>query len=331
MSSPTGTNTIPLIMDTDMGADDWMATLYLLQDPSISLQAITVTGTGLAHLDPGTQHALDLLQLGGQPLVPVAKGSATPLLGHHAFPESWRKGTDDWLGLTVSHNPHPPSPLSAVELLAQTIRAAERKPTLLALGPLTNLAETFRAYPDLRSGIERIYIMGGAVHVPGNVEATDPKIKNTVAEWNIFNDPEAAAVVFASGVPITLVPLDATNQAPVTMEFYNRLGAMNRTPQAEFVYQVLQAQLPTIQAGQYSFWDPLAAAVTSHPELVRVEVDHLIVNTTLGPESGRTQPVVQGDEPVTVSIGVEVEVFESLFLATLNGARGNHAGTGSGQ
>ena len=103
--------------------------------------------------------------------------------------------------------------------------------------------------------------MGGALEVLGNVGFSGAGIENQVAEWNIYIDPLAAQRVFASGAPITLVPLDATNDAPVNLDFYRNLEANHSTPEAEFVYRILTDQLDFIASGGYSFWDPLAAAL----------------------------------------------------------------------
>src|SRR5512144_2201583 len=89
----------PVIVDTDMAPDDWMAILYLLQRQDISVQAITVAGTGEAHCGPGVRNALGLAALAGQPNIPVACGRETPLQGSHAFPDDWRAGADAVLGL----------------------------------------------------------------------------------------------------------------------------------------------------------------------------------------------------------------------------------------
>ena len=108
-----------------------------------------------------------------------------------------------------------------------------------------------------------VYIMGGAFDVPGNIALSKVGIDNTVAEWNIFIDPHAAAVVLKSGIPVTFVPLDATNQAPITEDFYNRLGKERSTRAAEFVYRLLTRQFDFIRAGLYWFWDPLTAVIST--------------------------------------------------------------------
>jgi len=113
--------TKPIVIDTDMAADDWMAILYLLQRPDVSVRAITVTGTGEAHCGPGMENALGLLSLAGNADAPVSCGRETPLGSDHAFPESWRESVDNLMGLSLPENPNPPSSQTAVQLLASVL------------------------------------------------------------------------------------------------------------------------------------------------------------------------------------------------------------------
>lgn len=309
----TNTPLRPFIIDTDMAGDDWMAILYLLQRTDIEVRAITVTGTGEAHCDPGVQNTMNLLLLAGNPDIPVACGHETPLQGDHVFPSEWRDSVDAMAGIELPTNTNPDSELSAVELLTEQLNAAEEPVTLVTLGPLTNVAEALQAEPTLIDHLERIYIMGGAVTVPGNLYT-----ENTTAEWNVYVDPLAASLVFESGAPITLVGLDATNQTPMTMDFYSRITEDRTTPEAEFVYQTMTANLDGIRAGWMSFWDPLAAVASSDPSIISVEEHSLIVVTEEGAESGRTMRDDSGN-PVEVAIGASAAAFESLFLDVLNG------------
>jgi inosine-uridine nucleoside N-ribohydrolase len=308
----------PLVIDTDMAVDDWMAILYLLQRPDVQVEAITVTGAGEAHCDPGIQNALGLLSLAGDPDVPVSCGRETPLQGNHAFPTSWREMVDGMLGLPLPSNPNPPSSRTAVELLISVIQSSPEKVVLVALGPLTNVAEALQSEPSLVDNLEMIYIMGGAVDVPGNLQVPGFEIDNGVAEWNIYVDPQAAAIVFQSGAPITLVALDATNDAPITMGFYRRLEAGRTTPEAEFVYQVLSRMQEFINSGEYFFWDPLAAAVATSESLVTIQPQTLKVIEEEGPESGRTLVAEDGSN-VRLCTNADSPRFEELFLDTLNG------------
>src|SRR5574341_473883 len=160
----------PVVIDTDMGADDQMAILFLLQRPDVSVQAIAVSGTGLAHCGPGTDNAAGLVALAGAGSIPIACGRETPLEGTRAFPDEWRADSDNAGGLSLPDG-EPPVDVAAPDLLAESISdlPGQIKTTLLALGPLTNVADLLQQHPDIADKIERIVIMGGALDVPGHV------------------------------------------------------------------------------------------------------------------------------------------------------------------
>ncbi|HTI69776.1 MAG TPA: nucleoside hydrolase [Candidatus Limnocylindria bacterium] len=301
-----------IIIDTDMGADDWLASLLLLPNSEPAVQAITVTGNGLAHLGYGVQHALDLCQYCGQPGIPVGVGTAVPLSGDNVFPDVWRVPTDMFLGIPHVASNVPPSPTGAAALLAQWINQAKTPPVLLALGPLTNVATAFQADSTLAGKLQALYIMGGAVNVPGNVP-------DSTAEYNFYTDPEAASIVIASGAPITLIPLDATNQAPITMAFYNQLGANQTTPAAKLAFQILTAQLDTVTQGQYFFWDPLAAAAILNPSLITTQTMRLSVMTTGSPVSNYGSLIPDSSAPpIQVATSVNLPALEAFVLKTYN-------------
>lgn len=306
----------PLLIDTDMGLDDWLAILYLLKRPEVEIQALTVTGTGLAHAQAGAHNALGLVALGGQPGIPVAVGRETPLACDHVFPDEWRSGVDTVMGLTLPENPNPLSARSAVELIIQVIQLSPSPITILALGPLTNLAEALHAQPNLKGNIAAIYYMGGAIDVEGNIASSNVGIDNPHAEWNIYADPHAAKQVFESGVPITLIPLDATNAVPGTSAFVNRLATHHPTPEATFVWQVLDRYRPFLDGGGFYFWDPLAAALLTHPDLGKYATQPLTVVDAEGPESGRLVPRPNAS-PVRYATWADAPAFENLFFTTL--------------
>ncbi len=309
----------PVIIDTDMDANDWMAILYLLNRPDVSVAAITVSGTGEAHCEPGIKNAMSLTALAGQPDIPVSCGRTTPLQGDHAFPSDWRTRVDTLAGLTLPANPAPVTPESAVDLLTAMILSISDQVTIITLGPLTNLAEALQSSPEIKENVEMVYIMGGAVDVPGNVGTSHAGIDNSVAEWNIYVDPRAAAIVLQSGVPVTLVPLDVTNHVPITTNFIERLKKDRKTPEAKFIFEVLSKTqyYDFVQSGGYYFWDPLAAAILTDNSLAAFETRNLTVIEGEGNQSGRTLESDSG-APVRVAVEVEAERFEQLFLDTLN-------------
>ncbi len=321
----------PVVIDTDMAPDDWLAILYLLGRSDVDVQAITVTGAGEAHCSAGTRNALNLVALAGRPEIPVACGRKAPLEGDHAFPTEWRERVDDLLGLTLPENSRETSSESTVELLTRIIQGSPQKVHLITLGPLTNVGEVLEAEPGLVMNLEMITVMGGAVEVAGNVGSSS-NIENEVAGWNFYVDPRAAAEVFGSGAPITLVPLDATNYAPVTMEFYRRLERDRTTSVAEFVYRVLEAQLvdfglvfpdaqdteENVRSGWYYFWDPLAATIATEEGSATFREISLIVVEEEGAESGRTLESERG-VIIRVAMTADRERFEALFLDAVNG------------
>jgi inosine-uridine nucleoside N-ribohydrolase len=301
-----------------MAPDDWMAILYLLQRPDVSIKAITVSGSGETHCEPGIQHARGLVALGGGGDIPVACGREKPLQGSHTFPKSWREAADSLLGLSLPQTATSASKQTAVELLTSAIQSSPEKVVLLTLGPLTNVAEALQTTPSLVNNLKMIYIMGGAVDVPGNIAISGVGIDNKVAEWNIYVDPHAANVVFKSGAPVTLVPLDATIHALLTASFYERIKDTHSSPEATFVFDLLTKNYGMIESGQYYFWDPLSAAISSDESLATYQTMNLAVVEEEGPESGR---IIKSTSNGSVRVAVHADGprFEQIFLQTLNG------------
>jgi pyrimidine-specific ribonucleoside hydrolase len=308
-----------MIFDTDMGADDWMAALMLLRHPAVDLKAITVARTGLAHLEPGTEQALRLVKLAGKEgTVPVAKGLNEPREGEHAFPETWRLSADEMEGVHLGPSAQIPSEHHAVDTIISCSHLAERKLVVIAGAPLTNIAAALAKDSTLAERLQMIYCMGGAVDVRGNAPETLPAEERN-AEWNIYLDPHAAAFVLSSGVPVTLVPLDATDYAPLTEDLHERLAAAKKTEWAAFVWKVLARRFETNRAEEFCFWDPLTVAVAlDEKRFTTVEDIFLEVVVEEGPTCGQTRRVEEGGHRVRVCKGASMKEFEDFFLHTLN-------------
>jgi inosine-uridine nucleoside N-ribohydrolase len=310
-TTPTVGGSNPVIVDGDFGPDDMMALLYLIQQPDLHLAAVTVTGTGLAHCPQGADNAAAVLAHLGREDTPVACGEQAPLGGENAFPEEWRQAADglaDQLGLTPSEEG---SSSDAVGLIVETISGSPEPVRLLALGPLTNLARALTVAPEIVDNIDRLVIMGGAVDVPGSVPP------DMTAEWNIWVDPRAAAEVLQSGIAITLVGLDATNDVPATRFFYETLEAHRESPAAELLYGYLTANQGILEGGTYFFWDPLAAVTLVQPDVVETERRPIVVVESQGSDEGATVEDADGVE-VEVAVGADRSRFEEVFLTALN-------------
>ncbi len=305
-----------VIVDLDMAHEDMTALLYLLNHPQINVQAVTVSGTGEAHCEAGIQNALGLLELSDHSGIPVACGRETPLVGDHEFPSQWRERADTAYGVALPEVTVT-SELSAVDVITSVVGASQEPITIITLGPLTNLADVLQASPAIAANIDSIYIMGGAVDMPGNVGQSGVGIDNAVAEWNIYIDPTAANIVLRSGIPVTLVPLDATADVPVTTLFYQRLGNVRESSEANFIYDILTANLDLIESGGFQFWDTLTAAIVTDESLATFEMRTVLVVEEEGPQSGYTRPDENGVS-VRVATSADRPRFETLLMAVVN-------------
>ncbi|MFP2924933.1 nucleoside hydrolase [Pyxidicoccus sp. 3LG] len=329
-------NRIPVLIDTDFALDDWMAILYLLMNPAVEVIGITTTGVGASHLGPATTNVLDLLAYAGRPDIPVASGTNAPLSYSNVFPGDWRQQVDSTYGIPFPRNPNGPQPLSAVEFLTRTLRHAKTPVTILSIGGATNLAMLFESAPNVAANIAGIYVMGGALQAPGNVQGFNPDYNNTVAEWNIFIDVLAAQRVFQNKLrpspPITLVPLDASNCVPLDIAFYSALMWFVANPTSEApraaltaIFAGLSTQLSSITATpstEYFFWDPLAAVVLTDSQVVlTTQRTPLTVAQQLNESqdtSGRTEPTSSGPN-INVVMTVDPVRVKVRFLATIAG------------
>jgi pyrimidine-specific ribonucleoside hydrolase len=306
----------PVILDVDMAHEDMFSALFLLSHPNVDLRAITVSGTGEAHCEPGVRNALGLVELSGHKDIPVACGSETPLVGDHEFPTDWRRAADDAYGVSIPTE-GAASSLSAPDLILDILQRTEEPVTIVAVGPLTNIAEAIQKEAGITKNVKEIYIMGGAVNVEGNVGKSGVGIQNEYAEWNIYIDPTAANIVFNSGINIILVPLDATKAVPVTRNFYETLEKHRDTSSASLVYEMLTANLGFVDSGGFQFWDSLTAAIFTDPSIAHYEEMELTVVEEEGPESGRTKPT-SGGSTIRVAVSADRQKFEQILITILN-------------
>jgi pyrimidine-specific ribonucleoside hydrolase len=303
---------LPILIDTDTGSDDLMAIAFLLSHSDVQVEAIT-TANGLAHTDIGARNLVRLLTLAGRTDIPVFVGRSTPLQGNAEFPADWRRIADELPGVTLPDTANKPDPRRAADYMAQRLANPRRKVRILALGPLTNLAEVLKRTPAAAGSIDEIVIMGGAVRVPGNLgDGGSFKTDNKTAEWNIFVDPLAARIVFRSGIKIHLIPLDATNTVPIDAAFLRDFKTRAKSPLARFVSQVLEADRQAIEHGFFYAWDPLAAVALLHPGVVQTTALHIDVRQD-PPEQGRTI-ATPGQPNARVAIQADSASFRRFFL-----------------
>lgn len=203
-----------VIIDPDMGNDDWIAIAYLLKAKDIDIKAITASGNGLSSCPAAAMNARYLLKLAGKDSIPVSCGSDWPLDGYNSYPILWRSKANSMMDLRPVQPENAESEIDSVQLIVDTLLNSESPITILSIGAMTNIASALKADPKVKNKIDRVVAMAGAINVPGNlqVHGFTEQIPNKLAEWNVWIDPVAAKYVFNSGVPITLVPLDTTNR-----------------------------------------------------------------------------------------------------------------------
>jgi pyrimidine-specific ribonucleoside hydrolase len=305
----------PVIIDTDAGTDDLMAIAFLLSRKDVKIEAITIA-EGLAHVQVGAANVLRLLELAGASGVPVYPGREEPLERTAPFPAEWRQTSDTLPGVALPAVKRKAEAQRAADFLVARLGDQGRPVRILALGPLTNLGDAFRRAPRCIRAVTELVIMGGAVHVRGNLDDGGFfKTRNTTAEWNLFHDPLAAEIVFQSGVRMRMIPLDATNKVPIDTAFLQELSRM-RAPLAKVVAQILETERPIIEQKIFFAWDPLAAVALVDPAVVTTRQISIEICRT-PPEEGRTKKVSGRRPIVSVAFDANPTEFKRVFLSAL--------------
>ncbi|MBS0289275.1 MAG: nucleoside hydrolase [Proteobacteria bacterium] len=296
-----------VIFDNDGSSDDITALIYLASDPNVTIKGITMAATGEAHGLLGAKNMAAFcfqLGIGG---IPIAYGTEKPISKSFLpFPDYLRQIIDNILeGKSIKEHPNPIITDNAVELIRTIVQESNDKVTILATGPLTNIAQFIDQYPALTNKIEKIVIMGGAIKAEGNIQALHKESTNKVAECNILADPEAAQRVFSSKIPVVLVPLDATNQVPMTEAFYLSLG-LSQNPDHHLIYLLLKDIWDgfgrEIFVNHFYLWDPLAAMICTQPAIAEYESMPLVVDL----ESGQTRVDVSNESSCHIQVATKI-------------------------
>lgn len=301
-----------IIIDTDPGIDDAAAIAIAMFSRELDVQLIT-TVAGNVSLDKTTRNALRLMSFWGAD-VPVAAGADRPLVGPvydaaEAHGESGMEGFD-FEEITVK-----PLKLHAVEAMRRVLLQSDEKITLVPIGPLTNIALLFSLYPEVKDKVEEIVLMGGAF-TRGNI--------TPLAEFNIFADPEAADMVFRSGLPIVMCGLELARSALITGEMVAKIRDLN--PTGQMIYSLFEHYRGgNMQSGQ-RMYDSTAVCYLLAPELYTVQECYVGVEVASPLTRGTTVCDLEGfwnKQPnVKVCTAIDPQGFAGLFLRSLAGAQG---------
>ncbi|WP_138751426.1 nucleoside hydrolase [Paenibacillus sinopodophylli] len=288
-----------LLLDVDTGIDDALAILYALLSPDVKVEGIT-TGFGNTDVDQATENTLRVIKAANCGYeVPVAKGAAGPL--KRLFPGAvphihGHNGIGDAI--------LPPSEVQALEesaaaFIVRKVNEAPGELTLVTVGRLTNLALALQLDPSIVSKFKQVVVMGGTVFAPGNI--------TPVSEANLYGDPEAAAIVFESELPLLIVGLDVTQQTRLTKRHLSELSLvvppskrdvfnfMNSALQIYFDFYTLSNDFD----GECPMHDPLAVIAAVHPSLLQTQSIHATIDCGVGYTAG----MIITDRRVKAAVG----------------------------
>lgn len=293
-------NPIPVILDTDIGddIDDALALALALQSPELDVRAVV---TVLQHRERRADLCWRILELYNRTDIPVGMGAEQPLLTKpRTGPVRQTEALDPEMRMPDAKR------RNGIRLMIDTILSSSEKVTVVAYGPLTNVAVALKAEPRIESKIERLVLMNGLFFTRIGVE------------YNTLRDPEAAAIVFGSGLPIVVVGLDVTMQCRLSPEDLRRFDS-STLPNVQFLRRLIRIWQDGDDDRMPVLHDPLSVAVTFRPELIRPLVGRVEVETR--GEPGRTygMTIFRSDANGLVQVAKEVEApqFVSLFMERL--------------
>ncbi len=305
---------LPIILDCDPGHDDAIALVLALASPELEVKAVT-SSAGNQTPDKTLRNVLRMLTLLKRSDIPVAGGAVKPLMRDLIIADNVHGET----GLDGPALPEPgfaPQNCTAVELMANVLRESPEPVTLVATGPQTNVALLLNSHPELHAKIARIVIMGGAMGLGNWTPA---------AEFNIYVDPEAAEIVFQSGIPVVMAGLDVTHRAQIMADDIERFRAINN-PVARTVAELLDFFMEYHKTEKWGFQgaplhDPCTIAWLLKPEIFTTARRWVGVETQGKYTQGMTVVdyyMLSGNEPNTdIMLDIDRQAFVDLLAERL--------------
>lgn len=295
----------PIIIDTDPGIDDATAISIALNHPDLDVKMLT-TVNGNVGIEKTTANALKLTQFFNSN-VPVHRGASHPLLSDIFIASSvhGESGMDGYEFQEVdastlsSHN--------AVAAMYDLLINSKEPITLIPIGPLTNIALLLTTYPEVKTQIKEIILMGGSAG-RGNV--------TPLAEFNIYCDPEAAHIVFNSGLPLTMVGLDVARSSTLIHAKLEKLKSLNDT--GRMLHQLFSHYRGDDFEYGINIYDAYTILYLLHPELFQIVEARVDIETTGELTRGATVTDLKSAYPnCTVVMGIETDIFEKIFFDAL--------------
>jgi inosine-uridine nucleoside N-ribohydrolase len=329
-ASPAAAATRKVIFDTDPGTDDAMALMLALNSPELDVRAITVV-PGNVTAQQGLENALRMVSLANRCDIPIAAGAQHPLFQKLITAEFWH-GKNGLANIELPASKCRVDGRFGPDLIIQMVHASPHEITLVPVGPLTNIALAILKDPTIVPLVKEVVIMGGSIG-GGNV--------NAAAEANIYNDPEAAQIVFQAGWPLTMVGLDVGDKTLFSRKHLAQL-AQTHGPINDFMVQITGFLVDLSEkfgSDGTPMYDPLAVGVAIDATLVKAPEMHVDVETRGDFTRGETvanrrgyveRNVLHGDRYVIegadkvepnarVCVDVDAERFLQLFISRIRG------------
>lgn len=329
-SIPVSATPKKIIFDTDPGTDDAMALMLALNSPELDVRAITVV-PGNVTATQGLENALRMVSLANRCDIPVAAGAQHPLFQKLITAEFWH-GKNGLADIELPPTKCKVDGHFGPDLIIQLVHASPHEITLVPVGPLTNIALAVSKDPSIVPLVKEVVLMGGSIS-GGNV--------NAAAEANIYNDPEAAQIVFQAGWPLTMVGLDVGDKTLLSQKYLDQLN-MKHGPVNDFVHGVAQyliALSAKFGSSGTPMYDPLAVGVAIDASLVKAPAMHVEVETrgeftrgeTVANRRGAVERnvlhgdryVIEGVEQVSpnarVCTDVDADRFLQMFVSRVQG------------
>ncbi|MDK2980876.1 MAG: hypothetical protein PWQ55_1223 [Chloroflexota bacterium] len=311
--------TIPVIFSHDGAPDDIAALVYLSKYPQVELLGV-VQSYGEQHpsesLAEWQVFLYDVLDLD---TVPIGLGLETPLdPAQNEFPASWRSGADRFWGIPLPQASQAYTAENGPEMIVRLVNTSPQKVVLLVTGAQTDVARALQLDPSIADNIAQIVIMGGAFNRDGNLHEFPGYEDNHVAEWNIYVDPLAASQVFTSGVPLSIVSLDGSDEFVITRSDYDRIAGSD-DPGLQVLAHSWEQNFNS-WGGDFKIWDIVAAVALTDPGYFTWTYDSVDVVTDPGSTQGQTIHLNTNDKSarftsITSFPSVKQAVFETLALA----------------
>lgn len=289
-----------IILDVDTGSDDALAILLAIKSRRFEILGIT-TVAGNTNLRQVTINTLKVLNLTGRLDIPVFGGSPEPLNGKGRRAKT--HGKDGLCDVMLPLPNKKAQKLLAKEFILREVFKFPQKIAIIATGPLTNIAQILKEKTVLKRKIKRIFIMGGALDTLGNV--------TPFAEFNFFNDPEAVRIIFKSGIPITLIPLDVTNKVLIKKKWIVRNYGKTKDPIVKFITELVKNHCKLTKKNWFRLHDPLTVGAAINKYFVKTKKEKLSI-ITQGQERGRVIKDSKGSK-VELAFNVNTKAFLDFF------------------